>query len=90
MIPLLHLQDTYLPYLLRSKLKLLFERGDGQDDLAAFIDSAMKIPERRALLEVCLLTNPRGSHWANFSASNQWKKVSQENVYKLIHKVWYR
>ena len=43
-----------MPYLLRSKLKLLLEQGDGQDDLAAFIDGAMKFPERKALLEVII------------------------------------
>nr|QOY44576.1 DNA-dependent protein kinase catalytic subunit [Alvinella pompejana] len=44
-------QDTYLPYLIHSKLKLLLENGEGQDDLATFIDNAMKVTERRALLE---------------------------------------
>nr|XP_014345420.1 PREDICTED: DNA-dependent protein kinase catalytic subunit [Latimeria chalumnae] len=43
-------QETYLPYLMRSKVKLLL-LGQGDQSLLTFIDNAMKVEERKALLE---------------------------------------
>nr|XP_033789602.1 DNA-dependent protein kinase catalytic subunit isoform X2 [Geotrypetes seraphini] len=43
-------QETYLPYMMRSKVKLLLQGNDDQS-LLTFIDSAMKVEQRKALLE---------------------------------------
>ena len=47
-------QDTYLPYLLRSKVKLMLQGDDSQQSLLTFIDSSLKVPERKLHLEVRL------------------------------------
>ncbi|XP_053414339.1 DNA-dependent protein kinase catalytic subunit [Nycticebus coucang] len=44
-------QETYLPYLMRSKLKLLL-RGEGDQTLLTFVDEAMRVELRKALLEL--------------------------------------
>uniref|UniRef100_A0A674JBQ4 DNA-dependent protein kinase catalytic subunit n=1 Tax=Terrapene triunguis TaxID=2587831 RepID=A0A674JBQ4_9SAUR len=44
-------QETYLPYIIRSKLKLLLHGGNDQS-LLTFIDEAMKIEQRKALIEM--------------------------------------
>uniref|UniRef100_A0A7M4FFG4 DNA-dependent protein kinase catalytic subunit n=1 Tax=Crocodylus porosus TaxID=8502 RepID=A0A7M4FFG4_CROPO len=44
-------QETYLPYIIRSKLKLLLHGGSDQS-LLTFIDEAMKIEQRKALIEM--------------------------------------
>ncbi|XP_013928118.1 PREDICTED: DNA-dependent protein kinase catalytic subunit [Thamnophis sirtalis] len=44
-------QETYLPYVIRSKLKLLFHGGSDQS-LLTFIDEAMKAEEKKALIEM--------------------------------------
>ncbi|XP_064600499.1 DNA-dependent protein kinase catalytic subunit-like [Liolophura sinensis] len=43
-------QEHYLPYLLRSKLKLMLQ-GDNQQSLLSFVDQAMKSAEQKAVLE---------------------------------------
>ncbi|XP_077979786.1 DNA-dependent protein kinase catalytic subunit-like [Glandiceps talaboti] len=43
-------QEHYLPYVIRSKLKLLLEGEDNQD-LLTFIDNSIRHRERKALLE---------------------------------------
>ncbi|XP_030070017.1 DNA-dependent protein kinase catalytic subunit [Microcaecilia unicolor] len=43
-------QETYLPYMIRSKVKLLLQGKDDQS-LLTFIDNAMKVEQRKALLE---------------------------------------
>ncbi|XP_048248370.1 DNA-dependent protein kinase catalytic subunit-like [Haliotis rufescens] len=44
-------QEHYLPYLLRSKLKLMLQGNEKQQSLLTFIDDAMKDVERKVLLE---------------------------------------
>ncbi|XP_048363545.1 DNA-dependent protein kinase catalytic subunit isoform X2 [Sphaerodactylus townsendi] len=44
-------QETYLPYIIRSKLKLLLHGGDDQS-LLTFIDDAMKTEQKKALIEM--------------------------------------
>ncbi|XP_054840598.1 DNA-dependent protein kinase catalytic subunit [Eublepharis macularius] len=44
-------QETYLPYIIRSKLKLLLHGGDDQA-LLTFIDEAMKTEQKKALIEM--------------------------------------
>ncbi|ETE68703.1 DNA-dependent protein kinase catalytic subunit, partial [Ophiophagus hannah] len=44
--------QAYLPYVIRSKLKLLFHGGSDQS-LLTFIDEAMKAEEKKALIEMC-------------------------------------
>ncbi|XP_070603834.1 DNA-dependent protein kinase catalytic subunit [Erythrolamprus reginae] len=44
-------QEAYLPYVIRSKLKLLFHGGSDQS-LLTFIDEAMKAKEKKALIEM--------------------------------------
>uniref|UniRef100_A0A8C6YCR5 DNA-dependent protein kinase catalytic subunit n=1 Tax=Naja naja TaxID=35670 RepID=A0A8C6YCR5_NAJNA len=44
-------QEAYLPYVIRSKLKLLFHGGSDQS-LLTFIDEAMKAEEKKALIEM--------------------------------------
>ncbi|KYO26142.1 DNA-dependent protein kinase catalytic subunit isoform B [Alligator mississippiensis] len=44
-------QETYLPYIIRSKLKLLLHGGSDQS-LLTFIDEAMKMEQRKALIEM--------------------------------------
>uniref|UniRef100_A0A8C5WDN6 DNA-dependent protein kinase catalytic subunit n=1 Tax=Leptobrachium leishanense TaxID=445787 RepID=A0A8C5WDN6_9ANUR len=43
-------QDTYLPYMLRSKVKLLLN-GEDIQPLLTFIDESMKVEQRKVLLE---------------------------------------
>ncbi|XP_029447109.1 DNA-dependent protein kinase catalytic subunit isoform X2 [Rhinatrema bivittatum] len=43
-------QETYLPYMMRSKVKLLLQEENDQS-LLTFIDEAMKTEQRKALLE---------------------------------------
>ncbi|XP_075684227.1 DNA-dependent protein kinase catalytic subunit [Rhinoderma darwinii] len=43
-------EETYLPYLIRSKVKLLLNGKDDQS-LLTFIDDAMKIEQRKVLIE---------------------------------------
>ncbi|XP_078611931.1 DNA-dependent protein kinase catalytic subunit-like isoform X2 [Branchiostoma floridae x Branchiostoma japonicum] len=45
-----YFQEHYLPFALRSKLKLLLE-GEMDQSLLTFVDSAMQKPDRKALLE---------------------------------------
>ncbi|KAK7506702.1 hypothetical protein BaRGS_00002177 [Batillaria attramentaria] len=45
------LQETYLPHLLRSKVKLLLRGDETQQSLLTFIDESMKIPEQKLHLE---------------------------------------
>ncbi|KAJ6662088.1 hypothetical protein lerEdw1_012553 [Lerista edwardsae] len=44
-------EETYLPYIIRSKLKLLLHGGDDQT-LLTFIDEAMKTEQKKALIEM--------------------------------------
>nr|XP_012645481.1 DNA-dependent protein kinase catalytic subunit isoform X3 [Microcebus murinus] len=44
-------QETYLPYMVRSKLKLLL-RGEGDQSLLTFVDEAMRSELRKALVEL--------------------------------------
>ncbi|XP_061454380.1 DNA-dependent protein kinase catalytic subunit isoform X2 [Rhineura floridana] len=44
-------QETYLPYIIRSKLKLLLHGGNDQS-LLTFIDEAMKTEQKKALIEM--------------------------------------
>ncbi|XP_060099810.1 DNA-dependent protein kinase catalytic subunit [Heteronotia binoei] len=44
-------QETYLSYIIRSKLKLLLHGGDDQS-LLTFIDEAMKTEQKKALIEM--------------------------------------
>ena len=48
------MQDHFLPYVMRGKLKLLLEGDDNQESLLQFVDRSVKLPERKALLEVDL------------------------------------
>ncbi|CAH2285137.1 DNA-dependent kinase catalytic subunit [Pelobates cultripes] len=43
-------QETYLPYMIRSKVKLLLN-GENVQPLLTFIDESMKVEQRKALLE---------------------------------------
>ncbi|XP_043921659.1 DNA-dependent protein kinase catalytic subunit [Protopterus annectens] len=43
-------QDTYLPYVMRSKVKLL-QLGEEDQSLLTFIDNAMKVEEKKSLIE---------------------------------------
>ncbi|KAM8966776.1 DNA-dependent protein kinase catalytic subunit [Pelodytes ibericus] len=43
-------QDTYLPYMVRSKVKLLLN-GEYVQPLLTFIDESMKVEQRKALME---------------------------------------
>lgn len=47
----LTIQEAYLPYIIRSKLKLLLHGGSDQS-LLTFIDEAMKTEEKKALIEM--------------------------------------
>ncbi|XP_073085590.1 DNA-dependent protein kinase catalytic subunit isoform X1 [Manis javanica] len=44
-------QETYLPYMIRSKLKLLLQ-GEGDQSLLTFIDEAVKQELQKALIEL--------------------------------------
>ncbi|XP_042320371.1 DNA-dependent protein kinase catalytic subunit [Sceloporus undulatus] len=44
-------QEAYLPYVIRSKLKLLLQ-GENDQSLLTFIDEAMKTEQRKALIEM--------------------------------------
>uniref|UniRef100_A0A803SLW3 DNA-dependent protein kinase catalytic subunit n=1 Tax=Anolis carolinensis TaxID=28377 RepID=A0A803SLW3_ANOCA len=44
-------QEVYLPYLIRSKLKVLLH-GENDQSLLTFIDEAMKTEQRKALIEM--------------------------------------
>uniref|UniRef100_A0A8D0GIE8 DNA-dependent protein kinase catalytic subunit n=1 Tax=Sphenodon punctatus TaxID=8508 RepID=A0A8D0GIE8_SPHPU len=44
-------QETYLPYIIRSKLKLLLYGGNDQS-LLTFIDEAMKTEQKKAIIEM--------------------------------------
>ncbi|XP_053571003.1 LOW QUALITY PROTEIN: DNA-dependent protein kinase catalytic subunit [Bombina bombina] len=43
-------QETYLPYLIRSKIKMLLHEANDQS-LLTFIDDAMKVEQRKVLIE---------------------------------------
>jgi DNA-dependent protein kinase catalytic subunit len=45
-------QETYFPYLLRSKVKLLLQGDQNQQTLLTFVDAALKDVEKKAHLEV--------------------------------------
>ncbi|KAK3580733.1 hypothetical protein CHS0354_005741 [Potamilus streckersoni] len=44
-------QEHYLPFILRSKLKLMLQGDENQQDLLTFIDNSMKVPDQKILLE---------------------------------------
>ncbi|PKU35877.1 hypothetical protein llap_13819 [Limosa lapponica baueri] len=44
-------QETYLPYIIRSKLKLLLT-GENDQTLLTFIDEAMKTEQKKAIIEM--------------------------------------
>uniref|UniRef100_A0A8C0BSU3 DNA-dependent protein kinase catalytic subunit n=1 Tax=Buteo japonicus TaxID=224669 RepID=A0A8C0BSU3_9AVES len=44
-------QETYLPYIIRSKLKLLLS-GENDQNLLTFIDEAMKTEQKKAIIEM--------------------------------------
>lgn len=44
------MQENYLPYMIRSKVKLLLHGKDDQS-LLTFIDEAMKVEQRKVLME---------------------------------------
>uniref|UniRef100_A0A8B9FQK3 DNA-dependent protein kinase catalytic subunit n=1 Tax=Amazona collaria TaxID=241587 RepID=A0A8B9FQK3_9PSIT len=44
-------QETYLPYIIRSKLKLLLS-GENDQTLLTFIDEAMKTEQKKAIIEM--------------------------------------
>ncbi|XP_027746012.1 DNA-dependent protein kinase catalytic subunit isoform X2 [Empidonax traillii] len=44
-------QETYLPYIVRSKLKLLLS-GENDQTLLTFIDDAMKTEQKKAIIEM--------------------------------------
>ncbi|XP_071410665.1 DNA-dependent protein kinase catalytic subunit isoform X2 [Pithys albifrons albifrons] len=44
-------QETYLPYVIRSKLKLLLS-GENDQTLLTFIDEAMKTEQKKAIIEM--------------------------------------
>ncbi|KAJ7402013.1 hypothetical protein BTVI_90061 [Pitangus sulphuratus] len=44
-------QETYLPYIIRSKLKLLLS-GENDQTLLTFIDDAMKTEQKKAIIEM--------------------------------------
>uniref|UniRef100_A0A8C6J8U6 DNA-dependent protein kinase catalytic subunit n=1 Tax=Melopsittacus undulatus TaxID=13146 RepID=A0A8C6J8U6_MELUD len=44
-------QETYLPYLIRSKLKLLLS-GENDQTLLTFIDEAMKTEQKKSIIEM--------------------------------------
>ena len=46
-------QEHYLPYIIRSKVKLMLQGDEDQQPLLKFIDNSMKTPEPKAFLEVC-------------------------------------
>ena len=50
-------QEHYLPYIMRSKVKLMLHGDKDQQTLLDFVDAAMKNPEQKSLLEVCLEKN---------------------------------
>ena len=45
------LQETYLPYMMRAKLKLLMEGGQ-DESLLGFVDASMQNQRNRDILEV--------------------------------------
>ncbi|XP_069123844.1 DNA-dependent protein kinase catalytic subunit-like [Argopecten irradians] len=44
-------QEHYLPFIMRSKVKLVLLGDQHQQSLISFVDEAMKIPEHKSLLE---------------------------------------
>ncbi|KAL4240201.1 hypothetical protein ACF0H5_000995 [Mactra antiquata] len=46
-----YLQENVLPYLIKSKLKLMLHGDEGQQPLLNFIDTSMRIPEHKLVLE---------------------------------------
>ena len=48
----LSFQEHYLPFILQSKVKLMLQGDENQQSLLNFIDSAMKVPDRKLILEV--------------------------------------
>ena len=45
-------QEMYLPFMLRGKLKLMLEGDETQQDLLDFVVKALRVHDRKALLEV--------------------------------------
>ncbi|XP_013395650.1 DNA-dependent protein kinase catalytic subunit-like, partial [Lingula anatina] len=43
--------EHYLPYILRSKVKLLLQGNEDQQDLLDFVDNSMKVEEQKVFLE---------------------------------------
>ena len=48
------LQEHFLPYILTSKVKLILQGDEDKQSLLNFVDSSMKIPEQKLVLEVFL------------------------------------
>ena len=46
------LQEHYLPFILQSKVKLMLQGDENQQSLLNFVDSSMKVPDRKLILEV--------------------------------------
>ncbi|XP_076075287.1 DNA-dependent protein kinase catalytic subunit-like [Mytilus galloprovincialis] len=44
-------QEHYLPYIMRSKVKLMLQGDEDQQTLLDFVDGAMRNPEQKSLLE---------------------------------------
>ncbi|KAL5017908.1 hypothetical protein ScPMuIL_003630 [Solemya velum] len=44
-------QEHYLPFLLRSKLKLMLQGDESQQTLLTFVDSVMKEPQQKSMME---------------------------------------
>ena len=49
------LQEHFLSYILTSKVKLMLQGDENQQSLLDFIDTSMKIPEQKLVLEVNIL-----------------------------------
>ena len=45
-------QEHYLPFILQSKVKLMLQGDENQQSLLNFVDSSMKVPDRKLILEV--------------------------------------
>ncbi|XP_052761107.1 DNA-dependent protein kinase catalytic subunit-like isoform X2 [Mya arenaria] len=46
-----YLQEHFLPYMMRSKVKLLLQGDERQQPLLDFMDASMKVPEHKLVLE---------------------------------------
>ena len=52
---IMSLQEHFLSYILTSKVKLMLQGDENQQSLLDFIDTSMKIPEQKLVLEVNIL-----------------------------------